>query len=818
MSDFERLGVFYLGKAYDPAKRSLAEDLVLYDSRHLTTHAVCVGMTGSGKTGLCVGLLEEAAIDGVPAIAIDPKGDISNLLLTFPGLSAAEFRPWIDETEAGRQGLSPDAFAERTATGHAEGLRAWGQDAARIQRFRDACELSIYTPGSSAGLELSLLRSFAPPEAAVLEDAELLAGAIEGTVSGLLGLLGIEADPMRSREHVLLSQILGTTWAAGNTLDLAGLIQAVQVPSFSRIGVIELEAFYPKQDRADLAIALNSLLASPAASAWTRGEPLDIKRLLYTPEGKPKISILSISHLSEAQRMFFVTTLLDAMIAWMRQQQGTSSLRALLYMDEIFGYFPPTAMPPSKRPMLLLLKQARAFGLGIVLATQNPVDLDYKGLSNCGTWFLGRLQTERDKLRVLDGLESAATGAQSFDRSAMDTLLSTLGSRVFVLNDVREAGPVVFQTRQTLSFLRGPLAREQIKLLMADKRPAAGASVAVAGSGSPQVSAAQSPSAAGSGASIVRPSLPDGVSEAFLPALPGPGPLLYQPALWAAAKLHFVNAKAGVDTWKSLALLAPLSASDVDVQWERATPAAEGFTASAQGAPEPSAAFLPLPKQAANVKKLAEWKKAFALHLYQHQALTLSECKALKLSSNPGEDPAAFRARLAQGARESRDALLAKVKQKYDPKFERLKAQWAALEAKIDKERAEATASQVDSIAAVGSTVLGALFGRSALSATTVRRGASAVKSAGRMSKQRGDVVRAEDQLAALREQWAELQAEANESLQAVQNEGSPEQLEITETQIAARKADINVTSWMLVWLPYRELPNQPPAPAFSWP
>jgi hypothetical protein len=464
MQDYEQLGSFYLGSGYDLAERKRRPELLLYDSRHLTTHALCVGMTGSGKTGLCLGLLEEAAIDGIPAIVIDPKGDIANLLLTFPGAKPEDFLPWVDVEEAARQGLSPQAFAEKVAAQHAAGLADWGQDVARIQRFRDACDLTIYTPGSSAGVELSLLRSFEPPDAAVLEDAELFAGKVEGTVSGLLGLLGIAADALRSREHLLLSQILSQAWAAGKGLDLAGIIGAIQEPPFDKVGVIELETFYPKKDRSDLAVAVNALLASPAAAGWARGEPLDVARLLRTAEGKPRVSIISIAHLSDAQRMFFVTLLLDEVLSWMRRQSGTSSLRALLYMDEIFGYFPPTAAPPSKRPMLTLLKQARAFGLGVVLATQNPIDLDYKGLSNCGTWFLGRLQTERDKLRVLEGLEGAALGAnQAFDRAAMDNVLSALGSRVFLMNDVREPGPVIFQTRHTLSFLRGPLSRDQIK-------------------------------------------------------------------------------------------------------------------------------------------------------------------------------------------------------------------------------------------------------------------------------------------------------------------------------------------------------------------
>ncbi len=807
MANIEGLGVFYLGNSYDLAARKTTDEAILYDSRRLTTHAVCMGMTGSGKTGLCVGLLEEAALDGIPAIAIDPKGDISNLLLSFPELRPSDFRPFVDEGEAARQGLTVDALAEHAANAQRAGLLAWGQDADRIRRFRDACELAIYTPGSETGLPLSLLRSFSLPGSAVLEDAELLAGQIEGTVSGLLGLVGIDAEPLRSREHVLLSQILGAAWASRKGLDLAGLIQSVQTPPFNRIGVLELDTFYAKSDRDTLAIALNSLLASPSAAAWARGEPLDIQRLLYGAQGKPKISILSIAHLSDAQRMFFVTRLLDALVAWMRQQTGTSSLRALLYMDEIFGYFPPTAAPPSKRPMLVLLKQARAFGLGVVLATQNPVDLDYKGLANCGAWFLGRLQTERDKLRVLEGLETASGQASGngFDRAALDRALSTLGSRVFVLHDVREAAPIAFQTRQTLSFLRGPLSREQIMALMAEKKA--------------EVSASPTPSTESSAAATLKPAPAAGLSEVFVAALPGAGgALVYKPALWAVAKLHYVNAGSATDAWASTALVAPLDASDPELDWSQASVAAADFAMRSTAQPEPEASFLALPKLASDAKQLAASKKALTAHLYEQRPLELSECKTLRLTSAAGEDAAAFRARVALAAREARDRALEQVKQKYDAKFAKLRSEWDGAEAKVSKERAEAKASQVDALASVGSTVLGALLGRSPFTATTLRRGASVVKSAGRASKQHNDVALAEAKQAELRETWSTLQREANEALHAVQAAWDPGKLEVQSTQVAARKADTNVTSFSLLWLPFRKDGNGTLVPAFVWP
>ena len=468
MQDFEKLGLFYLGREYDLAAQKPVDRPVLYDSRDLVTHAVCVGMTGSGKTGLCIGLIEEAAIDGVPVIAIDPKGDLSNLLLTFPRLGAEDFRPWIDEEEARRSGQTADTYAAQQAQAWKAGLAEWGQDGARIERLRAAAEFAVYTPGSRAGLPVSVLSSFAAPPPAARGDAELMADRAAATATSILSLAGASAEP-RSREHSLMTSLFATAWQAGRNLDLASLIQQVQTPPFEKVGILDLESFFPAKDRFDLALKLNGILAAPGFDQWFDGEPLDPAALLRTADGKPRVSVFSIAHLDDAERMFFVSLLLNQIVGWMRGQTGTSSLRAIVFMDEIAGYFPPVANPPSKQPLLTLLKQARAFGVGVVLATQNPVDLDYKGLSNIGTWFIGRLQTDRDKTRMLDGLEGAAAG--SLNRAEADRILSALAKRVFLLHNVHEPAPLVFQTRWTMSYLRGPVSREQIATLMGPRVP-----------------------------------------------------------------------------------------------------------------------------------------------------------------------------------------------------------------------------------------------------------------------------------------------------------------------------------------------------------
>jgi hypothetical protein len=489
---FEKLGAFYLGRPYDPTKKAAQPGLILYDSKDLVTHAVCVGMTGSGKTGLCIALIEEAALDGVPAIAIDPKGDLTNLMLTFPELRPEDFRPWINEDDARAKSLSADDYAAQQAKLWKDGLAAWGEDGDRIRRLKEAADFAIYTPGSSAGIPISIVASFAAPAQAVRDDSELLRDRVTTTASSLLGLLGIAADPIQSREHILLANLFTQAWSTGQGLDLMALIEQIQKPPMTRVGALDLESFYPAKERAQLAVKMNNLLASPGFNAWLEGVPLDVGQLLRSESGKPRVAIVSIAHLSEAERMFFVSLLLNQVLDWVRTQSGTTSLRAILYMDEIFGYFPPVAEPPSKRPLLTLLKQARAFGLGIMLTTQNPVDLDYKGLANTGTWFLGRLQTERDKMRVLEGLESASASAHAeFDKAKLDAMLSGLSQRIFLMNNVHEDSPVVFESRWAMSYLRGPLTRDQIKKLMDGKRPAvtttARASTGTAGSASDAV-------------------------------------------------------------------------------------------------------------------------------------------------------------------------------------------------------------------------------------------------------------------------------------------------------------------------------------------
>lgn len=794
MQEFEKLGAFYLGKAYDAKRGRAAEDLILYDARDLTTHAVCVGMTGSGKTGLCLTLLEEAAIDGVPAIAIDPKGDLGNLMLTFPALRPEDFRPWVDEGEALRKGLTADAYAAQTAEIWRKGLAEWGQDATRIDRLRAAADIAIYTPGSSAGLPLTILRSFAAPPPALLADSTALRERTTSAVCGLLGLLGIAADPVQSREHILLSNILDRAWRAGRSLDIAGMIQEIQKPPFEKVGVFDLETFFPAKERLGLAMTLNNLLASPGFSAWLDGEPLDIQRLLYTPEGRPRISILSIAHLSDAERMFFVTILLNELVAWMRTQSGTSSLRALLYMDEIFGYFPPTAVPPSKPPMLTLLKQARAYGLGVVLATQNPVDLDYKGLANTGTWFIGRLQTERDKARVIEGLEgvAAATGGV-FDRGAVESQLAGLGNRVFLMRNVHEDGLTLFQSRWSLSYLRGPLTLPQIQSLTAQRGGTAPAAAP----------AAAAPAALAASAAASPAMLPPDVPVAYVrrqgAAVSG-ADVLYNPRVLGVSRLHFVDAKAEVDTWQTFSLLAPFSEDGNDALWAEAQ--AQGdIAASLDKAPVPGARFCELPAAAARGRNYALWQKMLVSHLYQNVTLDLFECPELNVTSKPGESEGDFRGRLAHLMREQRDLEVEKLRKKYAPQLATLQEKLRRAEERVEREKAQAAQQTVQTAISLGATVLGALFGRKIASVGNIGRAATTARGASRAMREREDVGRAADNLAAVQQQLADLQAQFDAETATLQQGTDASGLTVNRTPIRPRKSDITVTSVALAWV-----------------
>jgi len=791
MTDFDKLGVFYLGRTYDLESRKRGDTPLLYDAKDLVTHAVCVGMTGSGKTGLCVGVLEEAALDGIPALVIDPKGDLANLLLAFPDLQPKDFQPWVNPEDAQRKGVTVPEFAAQQAELWRTGLEKWGQDGARIARFREAADFTIYTPGSTSGMPVSVMKSFAAPGAELAADREQLRDRVSGTATALLSLVGIEGDSVQSREHVLVSNILDTAWKAGKDLDLATLIQQIQAPPFQRIGVLDMEAFYPGKERFKLAMALNSLLASPGFEVWLEGDPLDVGNLLYTGDGKPRISIFSIAHLNDQERMFFVSLLLNQTLSWMRAQPGTTSLRALLYMDEIFGYFPPISNPPSKQPLLTLLKQARAFGLGVMLATQNPVDLDYKGLANCGTWFIGRLQTDRDKQRLLDGLEGASLGQSGkFDRQDMERILSGLGNRVFLMNNVHDDRPEVFETRWALSYLRGPMTRQQIKLLMDAKKATIGAAPAA-----PAAKRAPAPAAAGAG---VKPVVPPGIDERFAPFRGSPAGAHYEPVLLGAAQVRFVDPKQGVDEQRDCVWLAPFGDGAVAVNWAESAEAGFGLD-ELEPAPVDGATFGELPAAAAQPKNYKAWQKDLVTWIYGNQSVDLFRSPGTGETSKPGEKEREFRLRLQQVAREQRDTAVEALRQRYAPKVKVLEDRIFRAQQALEKEKQQSSSQKLAGILDVGMKVLGSVLGGGRRS-SSVGAIVSGAKTIGRAYKEGQDVDRAEDSVERLQEQLKDLQAEIEQQVAQIQAGPDPMTEELEIIRIMPKKTNISVKLVSLVW------------------
>ena len=788
---FEKLGLFYLGKELDIESGEQSIQPLLFKSKNLTTHAVMIGMTGSGKTGLGIGLIEEAMMDNIPSIIIDPKGDMGNLLLTFPELKPEDFLPWLDPADGARKELSIDEYAKQTAADWQEGLAGWGQSRERIAQLNQKTERVIYTPGSSAGVQVSVLASFDAPPAQMLADTDTLNGLVNSTVTSLLTLIDVEGDPLSSREHILLSSILLDGWRKGNNLTMETLIGAIVSPPFEKIGVFGLETFYPQSDRMKLAMSLNNILASPTFSAWTEGEPLDIQRILYTEEGKPRTAIFSIAHLSEAERMFFVTMLLNRFIGWMRRQQGTSSLKALLYMDEIFGYFPPTANPPSKKPMLLLLKQARAFGVGVVLATQNPVDLDYKGLSNIGTWFVGRLQTRQDQEKVVEGITGASDG--KLDGETVKKLLSTMKGRQFLLNSAHLDEPLLFATRWVMSYLKGPVSISEIKGLMETRERTDGLQIEQTAAG-----VEGRPGARPTGNSQP-PVLAKAIEQLYYMQNIMVDKVVLEPWLAASAKVRFYNSSRNIDEVKEVSCRIYLDERVDDMDWERGEALVYSLDQCTGNRPE-GAEYYPLPASFSSLRSLATFKKSYSDFLYQTERLELFRVKSLKIESRPGESMGDFKIRVNDLLRERKDEAVEKLRSKYATREKQLEKRIDRAMDKVDKEKVDVKTKTGDTIISFGLAAMGALFGRKTFSSTNANKAARGMRNASRVAKEKQDVVRAEENLAQLQLELEELGAEIEVRIEELSEEFSSDNYEPETFSIKPRRSDIFNVETCLLW------------------
>jgi len=797
---------FHIGSEIDDATLKPTGVPFLYEPDHLTTHAVCFGMTGSGKTGLCLALLEEAARAGIPSLIVDLKGDLADLALTFPNLAPADFEPWIDPAEASRQGMTPAALAGATADRWKKGLEASGLGPGDIAALRARTEIAVYTPGSTAGRPVNVLGGFAPPAPSGEDDPEAIRSRISRAVTALLDFAQVSADPVTSPEAVYLSGSFERIWGRGEAVTLEGLIRDLSHPAVDKMGVMDLDDVFPRAKRMAAATALNALVAAPAFAAWTKGDPLDPARLLRSAAGRPRASVFYLAHLSDRERSFFLANLLASVVTWMREGSGSPSLKALVYIDEIFGYMPPhPANPPTKEPLLTLLKQARAFGVGVVLATQNPVDVDYKGLANTGTWLLGRLQTDNDRDRLLEGISGAAGGG--FDRASIGRTLAALPPRTFVLHDAKEGRPRLFASRWAMSYLRGPLTKDEIRRLPEARQPEAeGAGPAPAVSsperpGSPASSAAPmlptGPSSAGGGLAV-RPKIAEGIPERFAPAAAGDR---LQPFLMASLRVVIEDAKAGVRESRRRTMVLTAEAADLAPDWARAREVSFDPLALVTAPPE-GATYGAVPaswQRAATFKQASSSLKGWAS---ANEAVAIFRNAALKIASNPGESRLEFEGRCrAEAERKSGEELRA-YQSKVEEKARRLRAKVEKEELDVTRDQESAQLRKTQEAIGIGGAVLGALFGSRRSIGGAVLGAGSRHQMAQRAEAQ---VEKSKQEAEAAREELQAFEDEATAAVAGIERRWAAAASALTEDVLRPKKAAIEVTELAVLWA--REIP-----------
>jgi len=767
---YEKIGLFYLGKNAND------DSLTLYKSKHLTTHAVIIGMTGSGKTGLGIELIEEAAIDNIPSIVIDPKGDMGNLCLAFSQMKPEDYIPWIDENEAGAKGKSVQEAAEELASSNRAGIESFGQDLERVKRFADVPK-TIYTPGSSAGVGVNILGSFTAPPQSVLEDEDTLASLINTTALSLLSLVGISSDSVGSKEHLLLSSIFSNYYTQGVSLTMQMVIESIITPPFEKIGMLSIDTFYPQNERMKLATLFNSVISSVTFLAWLKGEPLDIQNMLYDEDGKAKIAIFSLSHLSDDERMFFVSLLLNTYISWMRSQRGSSVLKSILYMDEIFGFFPPSKNPPSKEPMLLLLKQARAFGCGIVLSTQNPVDIDYKGIANIGTWFVGKLQTKQDIEKVVDGIAAHS----QLSKEELSQKIATLKGRHFLLKNVHEAEADEFYTRWVLSYLKGPMTKDDIKKVMQDKKDV-------------MLKAEPKDKEVFVQTGGTKPIVHENIKEYFIDIKQES--MLY-PYLYVELKLGFFNQKKGIDTQEKLSYKLPLDTKTFTLEWQNAY---EETVAQKSIKAPTNALYAELPELVLREKSLKSFESTVNDFIYETKKLELFICKDLDLESKFDENKRDFLVRVEERLKEMREERIEKLQEKFQSDYEKLQDKIQKLDIKLKKEEAEANSKMADTLISVGMTLVSAFFGKKALSASTISKGASALSKGKNVLKERTDVANTEMLVDDAQEEIQMLEQHLKEEIEKITKELDTTNYPLETLVIKPKRGDIVITDFALLW------------------
>ncbi len=771
----------YLGKAFDPTTKTMGEPF-LVDPADFTTHGIVIGMTGSGKTGLSMGVVEEVLKAGIPVIVIDPKGDMTNVALTFDRLAPEQFLPWVDGDQAAREGKTREQMAEETAGVWAKGLGEWGIAPADVKIYVAGHTLRILTPGSSAGIPVNLIESLEAPGVDFETEEEELRGEIDAIVTALLSLVQIKSDPISGREYILLFTLIEDAWRRGQDLHLESLIGLVGNPPVDTVGALPLETFYPGSQRKELMLALNNLLASPPFEAWREGERIDIERWVRGVDGKPAVTVVYTAHLDDEQRVMVTALLLNKIVTWMRRQPGTGKLRCLVYMDEIFGYFPPVANPPTKKPLLTLLKQARAYGVGVLLATQNPVDLDYRGLANIGFWAIGRLQTTQDQDRVKEGVQGALEDAGStFD---FDSMIAGVQKRVFLVHDVHRPAPALIHSRWAMSYLRGPLTLDEVRALrqvsgpavddrLPGARPATTETVAsepaerpgIAG-GAGLTSDASSAVAVDAGAVglVVAPPLSAPLQPRFA-RVQGGG--LATPYLFvkAAARLKIDGAPTEEETHE-MAFRLPDGASLSEVIESEPMALGEGLL---EDTAPPGVRYEGLPSflAAYGVESI---ERALRERIDDRLAIEILYDPVVRQSSHPGEDAGAFVARIA--------AMPAVQSRRRD-----LETRLAKKRAEIEAKRQQMANRRLGKWADLGTSILSGILGGR-------RRRPRLGSILGRPRSEQGDLVRIEG----LEAEVAQLEAEVAEVSRV-----DPSRFEWREVKPA--KGDVALLRYEIVWV-----------------
>ena len=815
---------FFLGKAYDLKKSEMLDDIIYYDPDDLTTHGVITGMTGSGKTGLGVILLEEAALQGIPAIVVDPKGDLTNLLLHFPDLLPSDFKPWVDQDAARREGISVEKAAEKAASLWKNGLASYDIEKPQLEALQEAVDFAVYTPGSDSGIPVSILASLSAPPIPWEGNKEILRDKISSTVTAILGLVGLkDIDPVRSKEHILLSNIFETAWQEGKDLDMGTLIMHVQSPTFEKLGVFSLDQFYPEKERFDLAMLLNNFLAAPAFQTWLEGSPLDIGKILFSSSGKPRHSVFYLAHLNDQERMFFVTLLYTAIETWMRTQKGSGSLRAMVYFDEIAGYLPPVSNPPSKSIILRMLKQARAFGVGLILATQNPVDLDYKAISNAGTWMVGKLQTDQDKARLLDGLEGAAPGV---DRGAFDRMISLLDKRVFLLHNVHEDAPEVFHTRWAMNYLPGPLTRAQIPAL----NDLVDAQTHAVGKPVQEKDEDLKESDRSKLGQEVQPVVPGSISVHHLPveltpekALEAAGKsisgeikqpaILYRPALTAQARVAFLDRKFGISQEKVYTVCIDEMKRKGLVRWENFLTEPINLDRLTDS-PRAEAQYESLDNLAVEDSKYVKSLQSdFEDWIYRTQTVKIRRHEDLEFVAGPSVSESDFKKMLAEAAEAKEEAEIEAIKAKYEEKLDKLEEKLQDELEDLEEDKQELGHRRMEEVGKGLENIMGLFAGR--------RRSISTSLTKRRMtSKAKADLEASEKDVKEIEEDMKEMEGELQEELEAVKDHWEDALDNVVEETVSPYKKNIFIELFGLLWIPHYVFKNNGEkiiVPAFDW-